>query len=66
MSKAKTVMEINYSSLETGRELCLQRLSYKMTEKLFKKDEAQKPIKFLKTNIFKSHYKLQKDFKKQR
>ena len=38
--EAKTV--INYSSMEMGRDLCLQRLSYKSTEKLFKV-EAQKP-----------------------
>ena len=41
MFETKTV--INYSSLETLCDLCLQRLSYKSTEKLFKKDKAQKP-----------------------
>ena len=41
MFEAKTV--INYSSHEKGCDLCLQRLSYKSTEKLLKKDKAQKP-----------------------
>ena len=41
MFEAKTV--IDYRSLETGCDLCLQRLSYKSTEKLFQKDKAQKP-----------------------
>ena len=41
MFEAKTV--INYSSLETGCDLCLQRLSFKSTENLFRKDKAQKP-----------------------
>ena len=36
----KTV--INYSSLETGCKLCLQRLSYKSTQKVYKKDKTQK------------------------
>ena len=36
---------IYYSSLETGCDLCLQRMSYKSAKKLFKKDEAQK-LKF--------------------
>ena len=39
----------NFSSLETGCELCLQRLSYKSTEKLFEEDKAQKP-KFIFEN----------------
>ena len=29
--------------METGCDLCLQRLSYKWTEKLNENDEAQKP-----------------------
>ena len=49
INDAKTVIII--SSMETGCYLCLQRLSYKSTEKLFKKDLAQKP-KFIFKNIF--------------
>ena len=40
MFEAKTVKRC--SSLETGCDLCLQRLSYKSIEKLFKKYKAQK------------------------
>ena len=39
--EAETV--INYSSLKTSCDLCLQRLSYKSIEKLFEKYKAQKP-----------------------
>ena len=41
MFEAETV--INYSSLKTGCDLCLQRLSYKSIEKLFEKYKTQKP-----------------------
>ena len=54
----ETKSVIIYSSLETGCDLCLRRLSNKSTEKLIKKDEAQKPKLFLKTDIFKSHNRL--------
>ena len=40
MFDAKTV--INNSSLETGCDLCLQRLSHKSTEKLNKKTQSSK------------------------
>ena len=43
MSKTKAVMKINNSSLETGCDVCLQRLSYKSTKKINKNEEAQKP-----------------------
>ena len=33
----KPLYKLNYSSLGTGCDPCLQRLSYKSTEKLFKK-----------------------------
>ena len=56
MFEAKNV--INYSSLETVCVLCLPRLSYKSTEKLFKKDEEQKSKRILKRNIFKSQKRL--------
>ena len=57
MFEAKIV--INYSSLETGCDLCLQRLRYKSAEKLFKKDEAQKKTNlFLRTDIFKNQNRL--------
>ena len=51
MFEAKTVM--NYSSMETGCELCLQRLRYKSTEKLFKKTKAQKPKIVFENGCFK-------------
>ena len=50
MFEAKTVKK--YSSLETGCNLCLQRLSNKSTEELFKKDEAQKPKFIFENDIF--------------
>ena len=47
---------ISYSSLETGCDLCLQRLSYKSSEKLIKKDEAQTPKSIFKNSfVQKSH-----------
>ena len=39
--KLKPLNRLNYSSLETGCDLCLQSLRYKLTEKVFKEDEAQ-------------------------
>ena len=56
--EAKTV--IKYSSLETVCDLCLQRLSYKSTEKLnfFEKTKIENPILLLKTDIPKSHNRL--------
>ena len=62
MLEAKTV--INYSSLETGCDLCLQRLSCKSIEKLFKKYKAQNPKLFQKTDIFESHNRLRIKIKK--
>ena len=56
MFEAKSVTD--YSSLERGCDQRLQRLSYKSTEKLFKKDKAQKPTLFLKTDILKFHNRL--------
>ena len=56
MLEAKTIL--NYSSLETGCDLCLQRLSCKSIEKLLKKYKAQNPKLFQKTNIFKRHHRL--------
>ena len=52
MFAAKNV--INYSSLETGSDLCLQWLNYKYKsiEKLFKKYKAQKPKIVLETRYF--------------
>ena len=47
----------NYSSLETGCDLSLQRLSYKSTENDFKKFQSSKIQTLLKTNIFKSNYR---------
>ena len=41
MFEAKTV--INYSSLKTSCDLCLQRLSYKSTEKVLKKTKLKNP-----------------------
>ena len=50
---------INYSSLETSCDLCLKRLSYKSTEKLFKKKTKLKnPNLILKTDIFRGHNRL--------
>ena len=54
--EAKTVR--NYSSPEMGCDLCLLRLSYKSTEKLFKKAETKKPKFVFENNFFKSHNKL--------
>ena len=48
MIEAKTV--VNYSSAETGCDMCLQGLIYKSTENLIKK-EAEK-LKFIFENIF--------------
>ena len=48
--EAETVM--NHSSLEMGLDMCLQRLSYKSTEKLFKKNNAQKPKIILENSYF--------------
>ena len=48
---------ITKKSMETVCDLCLQRLSCKSTEKLFKNDEAQKP-KFIFEKNFKSHKRL--------
>ena len=51
--EVKTVIKIKYSSLKTGCDLCLERLSYKTTKKLFKKtDKAQKPKYVFKKPIF--------------
>ena len=45
--------------MKWGCDLCLQRLSYKLTEKNFKKMTMHKnPNMFLKTNKFKSHKRL--------
>ena len=41
MFEAKIV--IKYSSLGTGCDLCLQRVSYKSAKKIFRRDKAQKP-----------------------
>ena len=57
MFEAKTV--IKYSSLETGFDLCLQRLSYKSTEKRLITRKKLKNLKlFVKTDILKSHNRL--------
>ena len=56
MSEAKTV--INYRSLETGCDLCLQRLSYKSSENYLKKTKLKDPKLFLKTDIFNSQNTL--------
>ena len=51
-SKAgKQIIEVK-ASLETGCALCLQKLSYKSTEKLIKKDEARKPKLIFVNNFF--------------
>ena len=52
--KFEATTVINYSSLETGCALCLQRLSSKSIEKLFLKDKAQKPNFFGNRYIQKS------------
>ena len=43
---------IKYSLLEMVCDLCLQRLSYKSTEKLFKKNKAQKPKIIIENRYF--------------
>ena len=45
MFEAKTVKNLNYSSLEAGCDLCLQRLRYQSTEKLYKKVTKLKKLK---------------------
>ena len=41
--------------METGCGLCLKRLIYKSTEKIFKKDEAQKRTFIFENKYFQSH-----------
>ena len=59
MFEAETVTEIINSSLETGHVLCLQTVSYKPTQKLFKRmTKLKNQIMLLKANIFKSDNRL--------
>ena len=51
--EAKTV--INYSSLGTGCDLCLQRVSYKSAKNYLKMTKLKNPNLFLKTDNFKIH-----------
>ena len=64
MFEAKTI--IKYSSLETGCDLCLQRLSYKSIENYLKKYKAQKPKFILENSFFQnsqqSHHYSKKRF----
>ena len=50
--KLKLFYGLRYSSLETVCDLCLKTLTYKSTEELFKKDEAQKPKFIFENNLF--------------
>ena len=50
----KMLQGLNYSSLQTGCDMCLQRLNYNLTN-LLKNDKAQKPKFVLGTNISESH-----------
>ena len=63
MFEAKTV--INYISLETGCDLCLQRLSYNLTGKIFKKNKAQKPKIIFENRYFQKPQQT-KDYNKKR
>ena len=45
-------MKVNYSSLETGYDQFLQRLSNKWTKKLSKKTKLNNPNLFLKKEHF--------------
>ena len=49
--QGEIVLRVNYSSLETVCDLCLQRLSYKPTEKLIKKTIPKTKICFRKQNF---------------
>ena len=49
---------IIFSSLETGCDLCLQRLSNKSTEKLLKKTKLKNPNLFWKSNYFIKYNRL--------
>ena len=51
MFEAKNVKKSIYSSLETGCDLCLQRLSYKSTEKQLE-SEAKKPKYIFENKYF--------------
>ena len=54
----KQSKRLNYISLDTGCDLCLQGLNYKSTEKYSKKTKLINPNLFLKTNIFKTQKRL--------
>ena len=56
--EAKVFKSFSYCSLETGCDLCPQRLIYKSNEKLNKKDEDQK-LKFIFENkYFQKSYQI--------
>ena len=62
----KAAIIIHYSSLETGCDLSLRKLSYTSTKKLLKKYKAQKPKIIFENRYFQKSKKDKDNNKKRR
>ena len=62
--KINNLLGLNYSSVEAGYDLSLQKLGYKWTEKHLRKAKHKIPNMFSNTNDFKCHNRRKVSTKK--